>query len=217
MLKYVAYVIVRVFGNMRGTGKGAMMQATGLTRILGAALVLCGMPAGAQEAAGATDADYLVQAGDVLEVSVWNEPDLQKEVLVRPDGKISFPLTQGDVQAARRSVDALREEITQRLSHYIPDLVVTVSVKQILGNKVYVIGQVNNPGVFVMNPRIDVLQALSMAGGGTAFASLNDIRILRRSADGKQQAVRFQYGDVIKGNNLDQNIMLRSGDVIVVP
>jgi polysaccharide export outer membrane protein len=76
---------------------------------------------------------------------------------------------------------------------------------------------VNNPGVFVMNPRIDVLQALSMAGGGTAFAALNDVRVLRRSADGKQQAVRFQYGDVIKGSKLDQNIMLRSGDVVVVP
>ena len=195
------------------------MQATGVKGILLAAALLCGLPAPAQEQAGAgkAEADYFVQPGDILEVSVWNEPELQKEVLVRPDGKISFPLTQGDIQAAGRSVDALREEITQRLIRYIPDSVVTVSVKQILGNKVYVIGQVNNPGVFVMNPRIDVLQALSMAGGGTAFAALNDIRILRRSADGEQQAVRFQYGDVIKGNKLDQNIMLRSGDVVVVP
>ena len=170
-----------------------------------------------EPARGATREGYQIQPGDVLEISVWNEPDLQREVLVRPDGAISFPLTQGDIQAAGRAVDELRQEVTERLSRYIPDLVVTVSVKQILGNKVYVIGQVNNPGTFVMNPRVDVMQALAMAGGGTAFAALNDIRILRRSADGKQQAYRFRYGDVSKGNNLDENIMLRSGDVVVVP
>ncbi|MBA3562408.1 MAG: polysaccharide biosynthesis/export family protein [Gammaproteobacteria bacterium] len=182
------------------------------------ALILAG-GAAAQDAPqpGATDEGYQIQPGDVLNISVWNEEDLQREVLVRPDGAISFPLTDGDIQAAGRTVEELRQEIMQRLSKYIPDLVATVSVTQILGNKIYVIGQVNTPGVFVMNPRVDVMQALSMAGGGTAFASLDNIRILRRTGDGEQKAYRFEYGDVIKGNNLEQNVMLRSGDVIVVP
>lgn len=177
------------------------------------------LPAFAQDeaAAGKAETDYLVQPGDVLNISVWNEPELQREVLVRPDGAISFPLTEGDIEAAGHTVEDLRQEVTKRLSRYIPELVVTVSVTQILGNKVYVIGQVNNPGVFVMNPRVDVMQALAMAGGGTAFAAMNDIRVLRRTPDGEQRAYRFEYGDVSRGASLDQNIMLRSGDVVVVP
>jgi polysaccharide export outer membrane protein len=94
--------------------------------------------------------------------------------------------------------------------------VVTVSVAQVLGNKVYVIGQVNRPGDYVVNPRVDVLQALTMAGGTTPFASLNDIKILRRTGD-RQEAFQFRYDDVIKGRNLEQNVILQSGDVVVVP
>jgi polysaccharide export outer membrane protein len=110
----------------------------------------------------------------------------------------------------------LQEELTSRLSRYISAPVVTVSVKQILGNKVYVIGQVNNPGEFVVNPRVDVMQALSMAGGVTAFASTNDIKILRRSG-AEQQALSFSYNDVLKGRSLEKNIVLQSGDIVVVP
>jgi len=158
---------------------------------------------------------YTVQPGDILEISVWREEDLQREVLVRPDGRFSFPLA-GDIDATGKTVAELREEIAASLQKYIPDLVVTVTVKNILGNKVYVIGQVNNPGEFVVNPRVDVMQALSMAGGTTAFAALNDIVILRREGD-SQRAIRFAYKDVERGRSLDQNIVLRSGDVVVVP
>jgi polysaccharide export outer membrane protein len=91
-----------------------------------------------------------------------------------------------------------------------------VAVSEILGNKIYVIGQVNQPGVFVVNPQVDVLQALSMARGGTPFAKLNDIKILRRTGD-SQRALAFRYDDVVKGNNLEQNVVLQSGDVVVVP
>jgi polysaccharide export outer membrane protein len=93
---------------------------------------------------------------------------------------------------------------------------VTVSVKEVLGNKIYVIGQVNNPGEFVVNPQVDVLQALSMAGGTTAFADLDNIRILRRNR-GVQTALSFNYKEVLRGRNLAQNVMLKSGDVVVVP
>lgn len=169
--------------------------------------------AAAQEARGGA---YTVQPGDVLEVSVWKEEDLQREVLVRPDGSFSFPLA-GEVIATGKTVEQLRQEIAESLQRFIPDLVVTVTVTQILGNKIYVIGQVNNPGEFVVNPRVDVMQALSMAGGTTAFASLNNIVILRRSASGSQEAMSFAYKDVERGRSLEQNIVLNSGDVVVVP
>ncbi|MEX2123288.1 MAG: polysaccharide biosynthesis/export family protein [Woeseia sp.] len=162
------------------------------------------------------DRAYTVQPGDILEISVWKEEDLQREVLVRPDGRFSFPLV-GDLDATGKTVSDLRDEISASLQKYIPDLVVTVTVKSILGNKIYVLGQVNNPGEFVVNPRVDVMQALSMAGGTTAFAALNDIVVLRRNGDGSQSAIRFAYKDVEKGRSLEQNIVLNVGDVVVVP
>lgn len=177
-------------------------------------LAAIGPAAFAQEDAPPDD-KYLIKAGDSLLVSVWKEADLQQEVLIRPDGGFSFPLA-GDISAAGRTVDEIAMLLTERLQRYIPDTVVTVAVTAIDGNKIYVIGQVNNPGAFVMNPRVDVMQALSMAGGTTPFAELNDILILRRSARG-QTALEFRYGDVERGRNLDQNIMLESGDVVVVP
>ncbi len=170
--------------------------------------------AGAQQVVP-PDQSYKVLPGDMLQISVWGEENLQEEVLVRPDGAFSFPLC-GDISARNRSVIELQEEITKRLRRYISDPVVTVSVAQVLGNKVYVIGQVTRPGVFVVNPQVDVLQALSMAGGTTPFASLNDIKILRRTGD-RQQALQFRYNEVVKGRNLEQNVILQSGDVVVVP
>ncbi len=158
---------------------------------------------------------YKVLPGDVLFISVWKEPDLQMEVLVRPDGAFSFPLA-GDISTSNRSVLDLKDEVSNRLNSYISDAVVTVQVREVLGNRIYVIGQVIRPGVFIVNPQVDVMQALSMAGGTTPFAALTDIKILRRS--GKvQHAIAFRYNDVVKGNNLDQNIILQSGDVVVVP
>lgn len=178
-------------------------------------VMLCGISvAQAQENVAAGEA-YEVQAGDLLFISVWKEPELQKEVLVRPDGAISFPLS-GEINSRNKTVEELRIELTSRLSRYIPDLVVTVSVLEINGNKVFVIGQVNRPGEFVVNPRVDVMQALSMAGGTTPFADLKNIRILRRTGTG-QTALEFRYDDVIRGRKLEQNIVLQSGDVVVVP
>ena len=158
---------------------------------------------------------YTINPGDLLEISVWKEPDLQREVLVRPDGAFSFPLS-GDITAVGRTVEAVRQELTARLETFIPDLVVTVTVAEINGNKIYVIGQVNTPGQFVVNPRVDVLQALSIAGGMTPFAELNDIKILRRR-NGVQTILRFRYSDIVKGQNLEQNVLLEVGDVVLVP
>jgi len=163
----------------------------------------------------AQDASYTVKPGDMLSISVWKEPDLQRPALVRPDGSFSFPLV-GEVDARGKTVADLNKTMGQRLAKFISDPVVTVSIQEIKGNKVYVIGQVNKPGEFIMNPSVDVMQALSMAGGTTPFAALGDIVILRRTPTGKQ-ALPFRYNDIIRGKRLDQNIDLQSGDVVVVP
>lgn len=158
---------------------------------------------------------YRIQPGDVLRVSVWKEQDLLSEVLVRPDGGMSFPLV-GDVRASGRTIDELRTLVDERLSEFIPDPSVTIAVKQIGGNRIYVLGKVNRPGEFAFSQPIDVMQALSLAGGATSFAALDDIRILRRE-NGKQTARRFRYSEVERGRDLEQNILLKSGDTVVVP
>lgn len=189
--------------------------AQGQTRQAQAAAARDARDGGRQEAAGNPTASYEIQPGDVLQVSVWKEADLTQEVLVRPDGGFSFPLA-GDVDALGKTVEQLRVELTERLSRFVPDLFVTVAVQEINGNKVYVIGQVNQPGEFVVNPRVDVMQALSLAGGTTAFASPNDIFVLRRE-NGGQTRLPFNFSDVLRGRSLEQNVILRSGDVVVVP
>jgi polysaccharide biosynthesis/export protein len=172
--------------------------------------------AGVEEILPAESPGYTVQPGDILEINVWKEEGLLKEVIVRPDGGITFPLI-GDLKAQGLGLVEVEKVITEKLSQFIAEPVVTVSALQLLGNKVYVIGQVNKPGEYVVNRQVDVMQALSMAGGMTAFASVNNIIILRRDDQGKQRAIEFQYGDVEDGDDLEQNIMLKSGDVVVVP
>jgi polysaccharide export outer membrane protein len=159
--------------------------------------------------------DYKLNPGDIIQISVWKEPDLQKEVLIRPDGKFSFPLT-GDILAEGFSVEEVREMVKQRLERYIPDTVVSITVLQTNGNRVYVIGQVNRPGEITANPSVDIVQALAIAGGMNAFAQKNDITILRRTPTG-QKSIPFRYSDIEKGRRLEQNIMLRAGDVVIVP
>ncbi len=159
---------------------------------------------------------YRIQPGDMLIISVWKEPDLQMEVLVRPDGGLSFPLA-GDQRAAGRTVDELRQVLATRLKKFIPDPVVTVTVRQLGGNRVYVIGKVNRPGEFPFSRPLDVMQSLSLAGGATSFASVNDIRILRRGDNGQQISIPFRYEDVARGRNLEQNVLLETGDTVVVP
>jgi len=179
------------------------------------AVMLSAAVASAQQEPERGPTDYTIQPGDRLAVSVWNEPDLQLELLVPPDGGIAFPLA-GPMSVVGRTTVQLGQEIAERLSRYIAEPLVTVTISEVLGNKIYVLGQVNRPGEFVINPSIDVMQALSMAGGTTAFASLNDVVILRRRGS-QQVAIPFRYGDVSSGRDLEQNIILESGDVVVVP
>ncbi len=158
---------------------------------------------------------YTVQPGDVLSISVWKEQDLQQLVLVRPDGGISFPLV-GELSAQGSTVEDLRQEITRKLSKYIPDVQVNVALQELNGNLVYVVGKVNRPGVYPFNRNVDVVQALGMAGGTNTFAALNDIKVLRREGN-TLRSISFRYNEIEKGRNLEQNIILQSGDTVVVP
>ncbi|MGH8532228.1 MAG: polysaccharide biosynthesis/export family protein [Gammaproteobacteria bacterium] len=169
------------------------------------------------QAGGALEppADYLIGPEDVLEISVWREEGLEREVLVRPDGKLSFPLA-GDVQAAGRTPIQIQRDIISKLEKYIPNPIVTVTVKTIGGNKIYVIGQVKTPGSYVVGRYIDVIQALTLAGGLTPFAAENDIKVIRRQG-AKEIVFPFEYAEVKKGDHLEQNIFLKGGDVVVVP
>ena len=173
---------------------------------------LSGMPLLADDSVA--DA-YQIQPGDLLEISVWKEEAMLRQVLVRPDGGLSYPLV-GELQAAGKSVAELQALVTERLTKYIPDPVVTVSTQQLSGNKVYVVGRVQRPGEFVANRYMDVVQALSVAGGMTPYAASNKIKVLRRE-NGTLRAIPFRYGEIEKGENLEQNIILQSGDVVLVP
>jgi polysaccharide export outer membrane protein len=209
-LLLIGLLVLAIFARLRWRGMGRTL--------LGVALILASGAAVAADDAAASPLDahgYRVQPGDVLMVAVWKERDLQGEILVRPDGGITFPLA-GDIAAGGRTVVELAGDVSEKLKRYIPDPVVTVAVKSIGGNRVYVLGKVNRPGEFAFSQPLDVMQALALAGGATAFAAVNDIRILRRDGS-RLEAVAFQYADVERGRKLEQNIVLRSGDTVVVP
>jgi polysaccharide biosynthesis/export protein len=160
-------------------------------------------------------ASYLLQPGDQVSVSVWKEPDLTSDLLVRPDGAITLPLA-GQIDAAGHTVEEVRSTIDSRLRKYIPDPAVTVTLKQALGNQIFVLGKVNKPGNYPIPRPIDVVQALSLAGGTTPFAAVNDIRVLRHEGD-RQITLNFHYTDIEHGRRLQQNILLHSGDTVIVP
>ncbi len=172
--------------------------------------------AAAAETVHASDSLYRLQAGDVLNISVWKEDSLDKQVLVRPDGGLSFPLA-GDLMAAGLTPAELEQKIEHRLAKFLSAPTVTVSVMQVNGSQIYVVGKVNRPGAYKFDRQLDVLQALSLAGGMTEFAATDDVKIIRRRLDGGEQVFEFEYSQVARGRHLDENIVLQSGDTLVVP
>ena len=158
---------------------------------------------------------YIIGPGDVLNISVWKNQDLTRQVTVLPDGKISLPLV-GQVMAAGKTVSHLSDELRQKLKRYVTDTNLSVSVAQVNSMLVYVIGRVNRPGHFVLNTNVNVLQALSMAGGLNPFAKSGQIKVLR-GAQPNTQVLPFDYDEVVKGKRLEQNVELKRGDIIVVP
>jgi polysaccharide export outer membrane protein len=163
----------------------------------------------------AADKPYYIGPGDVLEISVWKDPELTRQIVVPPDGVISFPLIE-NINVKNLTVADLKQFVAKKLSEFIPDATVTVMFLEINSLKAYVIGKVNSPGQFDIDLQTNVLQILAKAGGLTPFASGGNINILRQQ---KNTIIKipFDYGDVEKGKNLEQNIVLSPGDVVVVP
>ena len=158
---------------------------------------------------------YTIGPGDTLEISVWRDESLSREVIVPPDGVISFPLI-GDVNVINMTVANLRTTVTKKLSDFVPDATVTVILKTFKSLRAFVIGKVKNPGMYGISLDTNVMQVLSMAGGLNPYASENNVHILRQ-VKGNSVKIPFSYSDVLKGRNLKQNIILKRGDVVVVP
>ena len=161
------------------------------------------------------DPSYIIGPEDMLDISVWKEPDVSRVVPVRPDGRISLPLIH-DVEAAGMSPQQLAASVSEKLRKYLNDPQVTVIVTAINSQRVFVVGEVLRAGAFALLPGMTVLQALSSAGGFTTFADVKKIRVVR-SRYGKQVELPFNYREVLKGDKPDQNIKLEPGDTIVVP
>ena len=194
--------------NISGSRLGALASLT-------IAILFMNVPSHAQGVGSFNAQPYRIGPQDVLDVFVWREEDLSKSVVVRPDGGISFPLA-GDIQVAGKTVKNVQAEITERMKAFIPEATVTVSVGQIAGYRIYVLGKVNSPGEYVLGTYVNVSKALAIAKGLNPFAEQGAIKIVR-SEDGQQKVFNFNYADVIQGKNLQQNIVLQSGDMIMVP
>lgn len=185
--------------------------------VLSSALFCSAMGAvsvGAQPTAASVP--YTLRHGDALQVSVWREEALQKEVRVLPDGSVTFPLA-GRVEVEGLDVAQAEQRIAEKLKAYIPDPVVSVVVTGIEGSRVYVLGKVPKPGpVLLTSPNTTVLQVLSQAGGLDRFADGNAVRVLRTTPSG-QDLLPVRYNDLIQGSQLPTNVILRAGDTILVP
>ena len=176
--------------------------------LAGIALALASVASYAQET-------YRLNPGDILQISVWNEEALQQEVMVLPDGTISFPLV-GILKVAGRTPEQVQKELKEKLSRLIPDPEINLAVRAVEGNNVFIIGKVISPGRYPMTSQTDVVQALSLAGGFTPYAETESIQILRRTGK-KQNVINFDYTKIADGKALETNILLQSGDTIVVP
>jgi len=161
------------------------------------------------------DPNYVIGSQDMLDISVWREPDFSRTVPVRPDGKISLPLL-NDMQAAGLTPSQLAEELTKSLNKFVTNPQVTIIVTQINSQRFYVLGEATRPGAYTLIPDMTILQALSNAGGFTTYANSKKIYLLRQE-NGKQQKLSFNYKEIIAGKRTEQNIVLKNGETIVVP
>jgi len=168
------------------------------------------------EPSGVEKTPYVIGPADVLQVSVWKNPELSlPAVPVRPDGRISVPLA-NDVQAAGLTTEELKKVLEERLGDYVTAPEVTVVVTQINSRKVYVLGEVTRPGPVPLQQDMRVLDALSVAGGFNQFADKERVKVIRRNPDGTVAEYRFSYGDFVMGTQDNQNMLLKNNDTIVV-
>jgi len=162
------------------------------------------------------DGAYIIGPDDLLAINVWKEPEVSRSLPVRSDGRISLPLI-GDVQAAGQTPRQLQEEISRKLQSYISEPDVAVIVQEARSHRFNVLGQVNRPGAYLLTNTTTVLDAIAVAGGFKDFAKQKSIYVLRQNPDGTQARLHFNYKDVVKGKNIEQNIRLQPRDTVVVP
>jgi polysaccharide biosynthesis/export protein len=198
--------------------------------VLGSVLVLLGSqtgltqsPGGAESATSDTgsggkphDENYVIGNDDMLAISVWNEPNLTKAVPVRSDGKISLPLA-GEMQATGKTPMQLEHDITEKLKGFISVPEVTVIVQQVNSRKYNVLGEVGKPGSYLLTTTTTVMDAIAGAGGFRDFAKKTGVYVLRKTADGQETRLKFNYKDFIKGKDVAQNIKIEPNDTIIVP
>lgn len=164
----------------------------------------------------AHDDSFVIGANDVLAINVWKEPDVSRSVPVRSDGKISLPLA-GEVQAAGLTPLKLEQDIASKLQNYISEPEVTVIVQQINSQKFNILGMVSKPGSYSLTTSSTVLDAIAAAGGFRDFAKQKSVYVLRHNPNGTESRLPFNYKDVVKGKNPDQNVKLQPNDTIVIP
>jgi polysaccharide export outer membrane protein len=168
------------------------------------------------QAQSAKTYQYTIGVGDILDIVTWKEPDFSKDqILVRLDGKISFPLLD-DVQAAGLSPLMLKKTIEKRLKEYVSSPSVTVTVRDAASQRFYILGEVTNTGEYPLVKDLTVLQAFALAGGFTQWASKKEIILFRREG-GKEKVIRINYKDIVKGKDFSQNVAIKADDTIIVP
>ena len=172
---------------------------------------------GAEKSSLTVTPDYIMGPEDVLEITVWKNADLSKQVQVRPDGRISLPLI-GDVSAVGRTAAQLTEEISARLKSYMENPTVSILVREVNSYQIYVLGEVNAPGKYPLKSKTTLLQAITIAHGFTQVAARNKIVVFRFGKDGEGlNKIKASYDDIVLRDGSDQNIELKPGDQIVVP
>ena len=171
----------------------------------------------AQSTSGrATDDSFVIGSDDVLAINVWKEPDVSRSIPVRSDGKITLPLV-GELQAAGHTPRELQTEIANKLQSYISEPEVTVIVQEVKSQRFNILGQIAKPGSYLVSNSATVLDAIALAGGFRDFAKKKSIYVLRQNGDGTQSRLPFNYAEVIKGKNPEQNVKLKPRDTVIIP
>jgi len=179
--------------------------------LLVSGFVLLGIPSQAKS----ETPEYLIGPNDILNIHVWREEALTRDVTVMADGRIAFPLI-GEIMAQGKTVEGIKQIITQKLKKYVSDPNVTVIVRESRSRRIYTIGKLSAPGSFPLVAGMTVLQALSASGGFTEWADTKNILIIRRKGS-VEERLQFNYKEFIDGRNVEQNILLQPNDTIVVP
>ena len=220
MQPMTAHRIIPVLTLLALVSIGAFAQSNSPSQPPAPAAPAADKQAGAKQGQGSpaahSDSSYVIGANDVLAINVWKEPDISRSVPVRSDGKISLPLV-GELTASGQTPLQLEQEIAKRLQNYISEPEVTVIVTDSKSQKVNIMGMVTKPGAYLLTSATTVLDAIAMAGGFKDFAKQKSIYVLRQAPDGTQKRIPFNYKEVIKGQNSEQNIRLQAGDTLVVP